>query len=74
MSDETTTPTDDALEHAPVEDYGGDDTARGTVYQPGDHAPAGREGETPARADDDAAAGDVVTDATVLPDDPSLGG
>ena len=38
MSDERTDALDDMLEHAPVEDYSGDDTAdaAGTVMQPSD--------------------------------------
>jgi hypothetical protein len=39
MSDKTTQPTDDdVLEHAPVEDYSGDDTAdaHGRIQQPSD--------------------------------------
>lgn len=38
MSDKTTNRIEDALEHAPVEDYGGDDqqSAHGTVMQPSD--------------------------------------
>ncbi len=65
MSDETTTnpmATDKMLQHPPVEDYSGDDqqSAHGTVVQPYD--------------EQDAAADDPITDATELPDDPSLGG
>jgi hypothetical protein len=66
MSDETNTSPagiDDVLQRPPMEDYSGDDTqsAHGTVVQPYDDQDTG-------------ATDDPITDATELPDDPSLGG
>jgi hypothetical protein len=66
MSDETTRPTDDVLEQAPVEDYSGDDTqaARGAVKQPSDDtAPAA-----------DSTATEQAADATEPPAAPSRDG
>lgn len=69
MSDETTNRIEDALEHAPVEDYSGDDqqSAHVTVMQPSD-------AEYTAAHNQATAAADPITDATDLPADPSLGG
>jgi hypothetical protein len=63
MSDETTQPTDDVLEHAPVEDYSGDDTtdAHGRIQQPSDAEYAAADWQATAA---DTAATDPAPDAS----------
>lgn len=67
MNDETTHRIDDVLEHAPVEDYSGDDTqaASDPVRQPSDD-------DTPAT--DSTATTDQAADATEPPAPPSRDG
>jgi hypothetical protein len=62
MSDDRTDAIDDVLEHAPVEDYSGDDTtdAHGRIQQPSD--------------DESVAADDPATDTTEPPATPSRDG